>query len=139
MLIRLLDHHGLQTARTALTGLSRRQEATASNIANIDTPGFQRREVTFEDALRRNVDAARGGSKLVRTNERHVDHRPNIAHAMGQTSSHARDVVASRNDANFVSVDEEMTILVETQIRYQALSQTVTQRLGTLRNIIRGA
>jgi flagellar basal-body rod protein FlgB len=49
-----------------------------------------------------------------------------------------RDVIASRNDSNAVSIDEEMALLAETQIRYQALTQTLGTRLGTLRNVIRG-
>lgn len=49
-----------------------------------------------------------------------------------------RDVVASRNDDNRVSIDEEMAMLADTQIRYQALTQAINGRLGTLRNIIRG-
>ncbi len=49
-----------------------------------------------------------------------------------------RDVVASRNDDNRVSVDEEMSLLADTQLRYQALTQSISGRLGTLRSIIRG-
>ena len=46
--------------------------------------------------------------------------------------------MSSRNDDNRVSVDEEMALLADTQIRYQALPQSVSGRLSTLRNIIRG-
>ena len=32
----------------ALDGLDRRQQAIASNLANLETPGYQAREVSFE-------------------------------------------------------------------------------------------
>jgi flagellar basal body rod protein FlgB len=35
-------------------------------------------------------------------------------------------------------VDEEMSLMAETQLRYQALAQTVGTRMGTLRSVIRG-
>jgi flagellar basal-body rod protein FlgB len=54
------------------------------------------------------------------------------------TSTRARNVVASRNDNNNVDIDEEMNQLVDTQLRYQALTQSIGQRLNTLRTAIRG-
>lgn len=134
MLRQIMDGSALSLARTALTGLSRRQETIASNIANVDTPQYQRREVNFEDALRRSLTSS-SASGLARTDPRHMA----VGGAGGaDTSVRPRDVVSTRNDGNEVSVDEEMTLLVETQIRYQALSQSVGKRLATLRTVIRG-
>ena len=62
--------------------------------------------------------------------------RPESAASAGQTAG--RDVISSRNDANSVSVDEEMSLMAETQLRYQALTQTVGTRMSTLRSVIRG-
>jgi flagellar basal-body rod protein FlgB len=135
----ILENQALLAARAALGGLARRHEAISSNIANIDTPGYQRREVSFEAALESHV---RGGAAadLERTHPMHLGARAGpIAGAAG--APHAvqpRDVVASRNDRNDVSIDEEMTLLVDTQLRYQALTQSVGRRLSTLRTVIRG-
>lgn len=122
-------------ARQALDGLSQRQDAIASNVANVDTPGYRRREVTFEDALaqRVNMDSA----ALRTTDPRHIASRDGTSPGNG-ASVRERDVVSSRNDANDVSIDEEMLLLAETQLRYQALTQGVGRRLTTLRTVIRG-
>ena len=40
MLRSVLDTHVVQTARTALGGLARREQAVAANVANIDTPHY---------------------------------------------------------------------------------------------------
>lgn len=137
MLGGLLDSSALRAARTALTGLSRRQEAISANIANIDTPGYRRREVTFEHALRSSLEQARGGAALDTT---HAAHFASGA-AGGATEPGAvtpRAVIAARNDGNAVNIDEEMALLAETQIRFQALTQSIGRRLTTLRTVIRG-
>ena len=138
MLIKLLDGDSIRAARTALTGLARRQEAISGNIANIDTPGYRRREVTFERSLEASLNrAAAPPGSLARTDPRHLaggtgggGENPNVITP--------RTVASSRNDGNAVSIDEEMTLLAETQIRFQALTQTLGRRLSTLRTVIRG-
>lgn len=134
MLNSLFDTVSMKAARTALSGLSRRQEAVAGNIANIDTVGYQRRSVNFEDALSSRLRPSAG---VMQTSDpRHISQ----ADATGgtQSSIETRDVVSSRNDQNNVSIDEEMMLMVETQLRYQALTQTLGRRIGTLRAVIRG-
>lgn len=138
MLGSILNTQYLQVARQALTGLSRREEAIASNIANIDTPGYQRKAVTFEDALKAELSPNGGSSlPLERTDPRHMTGGASSAGSISGVQP--QDVIASKNDSNNVDIDQEMTNLVETQLRYQALSQSLGTRLQTLRTVIRGA
>lgn len=127
---------GFDVARQALNGLSRRQSAIAANVANIDTPGYQRREVTFEDALKVQIGDRPSGLRV--TDPRHISRAVGSDIGVGGSASGGRDVVAERNDANDVSIDEEMLLLVDTQLRFQALAQTTGKRLTTLRTVIRG-
>ena len=146
MLMRLFDAGSLRTAHSALSGLSRRQEAIASNIANIDTPGYARKDVSFEDTLRAQITDHSGAASdlsLGRTDARHFDAAGSAGagiagSGVAGSGGRPRDVAGSRNDQNTVGVDEEMTNLVETQLRYQALSQSLGTRLSTLRAVIRG-
>jgi flagellar basal-body rod protein FlgB len=39
------------TLERALAGTALRQEALAGNLANVNTPGYRRRDVSFHDAL----------------------------------------------------------------------------------------
>jgi len=131
----LFDTISMQAARAALNGLSRRQEAISGNVANIDTVGYQRRSVNFEDALSAQLLGSTGEMRT--SDARHLTH----GGTGGNTQASAietRDVVSTRNDANNVSIDEEMSLMVETQLRYQALTQTLGRRIGTLRSVIRG-
>ena len=135
-----LGSRSLDVARAALDGLALRQSTIASNIANVDTPGYRRRAVTFEDALRRTAGlAAAAESRELRTTDpRHFAIANPGTSGIAGGAHESREVVSSRNDANTVSVDEEMALLAETQIRYQALTQTLGRRLSTLRTVIRG-
>lgn len=137
MLSNILGGAAFGTARAALGGLARRQEAIASNLANIDTPGYLRKAVDFEATLRTRLTPgdAEGGPALLRTDARHLGRPQELG---GGSEAMGRDVVSSRNDANSVSVDEEMALMAETQLRYQALAQTVGTRMGTLRSVVRG-
>ncbi|MGE3962142.1 MAG: flagellar basal body rod protein FlgB [Dehalococcoidia bacterium] len=126
---------GFEVARTALNGLSRRQTAISANVANIDTPGYQRRAVEFEGALKEQLALA--PASMQATDSRHFT-KTMAGHVAQGSSAPARDVISERNDANDVSIDEEMLLLVDTQLRYQALSQATGTRLATLRSVIRG-
>ena len=132
MLGALLDGPALRAARTALTGLVRREQTIAANIANIDTPGYQRREVSFERALKASLGGEVRQASMTTTDPRHFT---TAGRGPGNVPNSVipRDVVSARNDGNTVSIDEEMTLLAETQIRFPALSQTVGRRLSTLR------
>lgn len=140
MLTSIFDTTAMQAARAALTGLSRRQEAISGNVANIDTPGYQRRSVSFEASLQAELNIANSNSaspqQLKTSDPRHLARSREALTGTG--SVEARDVVSTRNDNNNVSIDEEMTLMVETQIRYQALTQSLGRRIGTLRTVIRG-
>lgn len=135
MISQLFNGGGMKVARSALTGLSRRQEAISDNIANIDTPGYKRRQVDFESAL---LAVLNGNTPraLSRTNARHLQ-------AGGSAGGRPQAVterlqIGSRNDGNTVSIEEDMALLAETQIRFQALTQSIGRRLTTLRTVIRG-
>ncbi len=136
MLMGLFDGLTMRATRAALTGLAQRHDAISSNIANIDTVGYRRRAVTFEGALRDSIASEQGRTSLRTTNPRHISFGGSGARPLSAVD--ARDVIAQRNDGNAVSIDEEMALMAETQLRYQALTQTLSRRLSTLRSVIRG-
>ena len=46
-----LTTRAMDVTKLALDGLIQRQQAIASNTANVMTPGYQRKDVVFEDQL----------------------------------------------------------------------------------------
>ena len=47
----ILASRDIEITNLALNGLMKRQRAIASNVANVMTPGYQRKEVSFEEQL----------------------------------------------------------------------------------------
>ena len=101
----------------ALGGLAARQRTIADNIANLDTPEFLAGRVDFEASL---------------------------VSALGDGDPAAADVAASRSlaptgaNGNNVNLDEETLTLIETDLRYQMVTQAVSNRFGLLRTSIGG-
>ena len=117
-------------------GRAQRHEAISSNVANVGTGGSGRRAGTCEGARRDSIASEQGRTALRTTNPRHISSAGSGARSLSAVDT--RDVIAQRNDGNAVSIDEEMALLAETQLRYQALTQTLSRRLSTLRSAIRG-
>ena len=61
-----------------MEGLAQRFKAVSRNVANADTPGYTRRNVSFEDQLR---DVIQSGKKLrmTVTDPAHIPTRPEIS------------------------------------------------------------
>ncbi|MCL6645977.1 MAG: hypothetical protein K6U88_13590, partial [Dehalococcoidia bacterium] len=47
-------------------------------------------------------------------------------------------LTSSRRDGNTVDVDQEMVLLAETQMRYQAAAQVLSRKLNNIRTAING-
>lgn len=118
----------------ALDALALRQQVTASNIANADTPGFRASEVRFEDILQRALATRPGELSLARTDPRHL-----LAGGIDAAQVEPQVVELSntrlRNDGNNVDIDREMGLLAETTLRYNAVTEALARRLAMQRLI----
>jgi flagellar basal-body rod protein FlgB len=135
----------------ALDGLTSRQSAISSNLANIDTPGYQAQTVDFETALQREVQAMASTPG----NATEPSAGPSAAVAMRTTDPRQYSSIASnfststagtssttnenlRNDNNTVDLETEMTALTETQIRYSAVSRLLTSKFSQMYDVLGG-
>ncbi|HML99671.1 MAG TPA: flagellar basal body rod protein FlgB [Tepidiformaceae bacterium] len=125
---------GIETLTGWLRGLSRRQGAISNNIANIDTPGYIRQEVNFETELQRQL--GRGSSSLATTDPRHITAGASLRGQLGMDPQQL--LASSRMDGNTVDIDQEMVLLTETQMRYQAASRALSTKLNNIRTVIQG-
>jgi flagellar basal-body rod protein FlgB len=106
---------GLQQA---LSGASLRQQAIASNIANVNTPGYRRQDVDFQSALQSAWD---GGSSAVE------QVRPAIA--VDQST-------VMRADGSSVDIDTEAAAQSENGLQYEAISQVLKARDDIMKSAI---
>jgi len=120
----------------ALRGLSLRQQVISNNLANISTPGFKASEVIFESELRRALEAKQEDRVALRTTHpAHFSASPSSALEV-RPIIRERSETTLRADGNNVDLEREMTMLVETAIRYQASAQVLSRKLALLRTII---
>jgi len=100
----------------ALVGSSRRNQAIANNIANVNTPGFKRSDVDFAGQLQQAID---GGASAADIKSLSFD---------PQTDANS----TARADGNNVDIDSEMSNLSQNSVTYQALEAIVKARFHML-------
>ncbi|MCL6632353.1 MAG: flagellar basal body rod protein FlgB [Alicyclobacillus herbarius] len=119
-----------QLLQNALTASNLRQRVIANNIANVDTPGYQRQDVSFEALLQKELAGLPGSSSIS------ASQVANLAAVQPQVVT---DTAAQiQNNGNDVDIDAEMSELAANQIRYNALLQDVNSRITRFREAIQG-
>lgn len=98
---------------------SARHALLSSNVANINVPGYRRRDTDFFITLDRAVDAE--GPRLIGWR------------ALRRTATGGD----ARLDGNTVSLEREIVALAETQLRYQILTEITSNAFSGLKNVIR--
>ncbi len=105
-----------------------RNKLIASNVANLDTPGYKAKDVKFERILADNMD----GIKLKRTHIKHMDN--------GSGSILHNEVIENSNtgrpDGNNVNVDDEMLKLTENNIQYNVTVTLMAKKLKLIKDAI---
>ena len=107
-----------------------RNEAIANNIANVDTPGYKRQDVNFEEQLRRAMKNSRYTSIDERVANVDLDRLNPITYRDHATLSY-------RLDGNNVDIDTEQVELASEQIKYQALTQSITAEFQRLQVVMK--
>lgn len=123
----LFGNRALTDAKAALDASSLRQRVVASNIANVNTPGYRPQEVRFEELLRESTES--GGARPASPTLTHPAHI-----APPETSSTLADVAF--RDSETVDVEEEMIELQKNAMHYRALAQFVANRYRGLMQAI---
>jgi flagellar basal-body rod protein FlgB len=99
----VFDSVTINALSSALDGLALRQQTIAQNIANVNTPNYHAKVVSFENALAQSVAAGNG----------------NVA-ATTSTSE-----APAQQNGNNVSLDSETLNNTETVLRYQFAARAV--------------
>lgn len=140
----ILPFHGLLTStdrllHRALDGVALRQRVTAHNIANAQTPGYKRFNLSFEENLRDAIQSSsQGRLSGVTTHPNHF--RTGTAHdplSRPFIPERARQTTM-RNDGNNVDIEAEMAQVIKDQIHYNALAQEVAKRYTMIKDAITG-
>lgn len=127
MVVKLFSNT-ISTLENAINYANTKQKVISQNIANVDTPNYKAKEVTFKDTLNQTMEA-----KL--TNTRHI---PFSASSSSSSKVVTRTDVAYNSNGNSVDMDKEMTDLATNQIYYNALIERISGKFNSLQTVIRG-
>jgi flagellar basal-body rod protein FlgB len=105
-----------QVLEAAMRGSWLRETALTNNIANAETPNYQRQEVDFQSTLQGAIDAGQEPPEV-------------------EFQAHTVPGEAGPNGAG-VSVDQEGARLAENGLDYQALADVANTRNGIVRSAI---
>lgn len=94
-----------------------RQQMIASNMANVDTPGYHTKDVDFRAAMRQVMDDGQT-ARLEPASTEVID-------------------LPERPDGNNVNIDRESMVLSQTQLQYQMGVQLIKSEFHTLLTAIK--
>jgi flagellar basal-body rod protein FlgB len=114
----MLDDVSISALQAAMRGLSERQRAISGDLANVDTPFYQARSVSFEADLKRALDSGDDPLSV----------RPTT------TVSTA----AAGLNGNNVDITAETTQSVDTELAYQMAVRAAGDRFTLYRTAIAG-
>jgi flagellar basal-body rod protein FlgB len=113
----VLDDVASLTLQTAVRGLGVRQQVTANNIANLETPGYTAQQVDFESSLADAVAAGDPTRGVVTTTS--TPDAPGI-------------------NGNNVNLDDEVVTATKTGLQQQLLTGALTAKYGLISTVLKG-
>lgn len=113
----MIDDVATLTLQQAVAGLGVRQQVTANNIANLQTPGFTASQVDFESSLASAVAAGNPGQAAI-------------------TSTATTDPAGITG--NNVSLSDEVVTATKTGLQESLLAGALTSEYGLISTVLRG-
>ena len=95
-----------------------RQKAVASNVANVDTPGYRTKDINFQYEFFASLGQTGAGQ------------RSSIVELV-----EPQDLLA-KNDGNNVNIDREMRLLAENAMRFQMASTLARGEFKAIKNAL---
>jgi flagellar basal-body rod protein FlgB len=103
----------------------------SSNLANIDTPGYQPKSLTFSQSLRDEV--LKTGVPMTRTDRKHLPTSP--ADGGIPYTVHIESPISGPNELN---IDKAMTDMSENNLLYEASVRLLAKKFEALKTVITG-
>ncbi len=121
----------------ALDFRSLRQKLISGNLANVDTPFYRARDISFESILAKEADKISGIKKqpaFAKTNPMHLDPIDDNSHLNAEVFF--RGTHPTRNDGNNVDLDVESTEMSKNSIMFNALMSAKKKSTMIFKSVI---
>ncbi len=114
-----------------MSRLSKRQQVISSNIANIDTPGFKTKDVTFHGTMAELLSGSAPGLQATRP-----EHYQTWSFTPAEAEVFEVTGLTMRPDQNNVNIDKEMLKLGETSFGYSMMVLLLRSKFRTIASSI---
>ena len=106
-----------------------RNEAISNNIANVDTPGYKRKDLDFEGVLKQELGRCKHTSLDTKIENLHMDHlNPSVYTDLSNYSY--------RLDGNNVDIDNEEVEYASEQLRYEGITAGINNEFNRMKSVI---
>lgn len=116
--------------KKSLDAAALRSKVISNNLVNINTKGYKRRYVTFEDSLKNAED----DTIMKKTSPKHMD----IGQVLGSMEVKKDTKTSMRQDGNNVDIDSEIVNQSANTLMYDALTVELNNRILMRRSVIKG-
>ena len=107
----------------------KRETVLANNIANVNTPGYKRKDLDFEGVLKQELGRCKHTSLDTKIDNLHMDHlNPSVYTDLANYSY--------RLDGNNVDIDVEEVEYASEQIRYQGITAGINNEFNRMKTVI---
>ncbi len=130
---KIFDSETFLILKKALDTTTLRQQALSSNIANVDTPGYKRADVSFEEELKSALNKQER-LELTTTDKKHLTNKLELENVHPKVFRQQDSYM--RNDFNNVDIELEMAGLSKNNVAYNALAELISNKLKIIRSAI---
>lgn len=114
-----------------------RRGVIADNIANADTPGFKRMEVTFESELSRAIASEEEPDMATfMTDDRHISFNDFKDYRTVDSNVIVEYNTSYRNDENGVDIDAEAVDAAKNSLQYNAMLEAYSRNITIIETAI---
>ncbi len=111
----------LNNLQNALTKATQRQSLLMNNLANVNVPGYKRKDMDFHVTLQQEMGTLDQRVKAMKDQQ---------AQTLAQGSS-------TRQDGNSVDLEREVQSIAETELYFNAVTDLTAGYFSNLKNVIR--
>lgn len=121
----------ITTLEQGLNYSTTKGKAISQNIANVDTPNYKVKNVSFKEVF---SEVKASNLEAYRTDPRHI----HFSGKSGQAETFSHSNFRYRHDGNGVDMDKEQANLATNQIYYHAVIDRINGKFNSLQNVIKG-
>ncbi len=110
-----------------------RQKVIASNIANLNTPGYKTKDIKFNEVL--NESISKNDLKLQTTHSGHMSF-DNTPSKVSRIQTYEVGGLEEQNDGNNVNLDQQMSNMAKNSVMFDALQGSIKKDAQWFKEII---